>query len=202
MAISSWLPGWGSTFPQLEEKREGAGELLLSSVRTLTEALLRSLCTWVFVHAHVTCIHFAGSQTCLFCIWFDATDEEWVGSTKRGHQGMERILKGSKKKPEGSVTTGGKRVTFDAISCSLPIPYDLWLCLPKSQQTRTSLPVQNTHPHSEVILTLFTWPSSFSELYSWCELFLQVSQTSNIGKYNCETNRRFSDNLEGWDSNL
>lgn len=74
--------------------------------------------------ACVACIHFAGRQTCLFCIWLDAADEEWVGSTKRSHQGMERILKSSKTKPKGSVTLGGKGPTFDAIgsSCSPPIP--------------------------------------------------------------------------------
>lgn len=81
--------------------------------------------------ACVTCICFAGRQTCLFCIWFDAADEEWVGSTKCGHQGMERILKSSKTKPKGSFTTGRKVATFDAIrsSCSPPIP-DV-LCLSK-----------------------------------------------------------------------
>lgn len=99
---------FSSTIKQPEGKREGEGELLLCSVWTLTEAPVRCLCKWVLMKACVTCIHLAGRQTCLFCIWFDAADEEWVGSTKRGHQGMERILKSSKTKPKGSVTTGGK----------------------------------------------------------------------------------------------
>lgn len=141
------------------------------------------------------CICFAGRQTCLFCIWFDATDEEWVGSTKCGHQGMERILKSRKTKPKGSVTIGGKGATFDAIgsSCILPIPNVLRL--PKHQQCRRSLPVQTTPTELVYCNAVLTWTSLFSELYSWCELFLQVSQTLNIGNLNCETNRRFADNL-------
>lgn len=57
------------------------------------------------------------------------------------------------------------------------------------------------HTHS-LLLRLFIRPSLFLELYSFCELILQVSQTLNIGKLNSEMNRRSADNLSVWDSYL
>lgn len=62
----------------------------------------------VLMKVCVTCICFPGRQTCLFCIWFDAADEEWVGSTKCGHQGMERILKNSRQNPKDHSLQEGK----------------------------------------------------------------------------------------------
>lgn len=59
--------------------------------------------------------------------------------------------------------------------------------------------LSKTHPQS---LFLGLWPSLFLELYSFCELVLQVSQTLNTGKQNSEMNRRSADNLSVWDSHL
>lgn len=64
------------------------------------------------MQARVTCTHVAGKQTYLFGIWFDAADEKWVGSTKRGHQGMERILKSRKRNSKDQSLQKGKELHF------------------------------------------------------------------------------------------
>lgn len=60
------------------------------------------------MQACATCTHTAGGHTYLFCIWFDAADEKRVGSTECGHQGMERILKTSRRDPKDQSLQKGK----------------------------------------------------------------------------------------------